>query len=171
MFCSRMTCSTYQIIKDSSFNNINNHNSSTKESRQTGIQFFEQLEICTRIRAIASWPACKNWAISLRICLSCMSLLFCSNLIREMDKFKHVLLQKYHQYQKPTPTQQQQEQCKIKQIWLQDSQFDNHIQLKQPITNDNEYLKPPKTHSQQHNWSNKNAKTDHTNKSQHTEMY
>lgn len=47
----------------------------------------------TRIRAIASWPACKNWAISLRICLSCNSLLFWSNFIREIANVKHVLLQ------------------------------------------------------------------------------
>jgi len=46
----------------------------------------------TRIRAMGSCPACKKWAISFFICLSCISLLFCSNFIRAIAKFKLVLL-------------------------------------------------------------------------------
>lgn len=88
MFCSRITCSTcpnrwlhmlfYGIVKET--------------LELTDITDLKILK-GTRIRAIGSCPVCKNCAISLRICFSCRSLLFCSSLIREIAKLKQVLLQ------------------------------------------------------------------------------
>lgn len=84
-----MICSTY----------LNQYNSqktshSTEEKIQKLAAIQQLIWRITRILAIASWPACKNWAISLRICFSCTSLLFCSSFMREIDRFRHVLLPK-----------------------------------------------------------------------------
>lgn len=65
--------------------------------KKSQIKEQERIQIRTLIRAIGSWPACRNCAISFRISLSCPSLLFCSNLIREIANVKQVLLQKESQ--------------------------------------------------------------------------
>jgi len=77
-----------------------NSKSQHREKRSRNQQLLTKTWRITLILAIASWPACKNWLISLHICFSWISLLFCSSLIREIARFRHVLLQdeKHHVY-------------------------------------------------------------------------
>lgn len=100
VFCSRMICSTYLKLQINQCI-LQTGKSQHREKRSRNQQLLTKTRRITLILAIASWPACKNWLISLHICFSWISLLFCSSLIREIARFRHVLLQdeKHHVYQ------------------------------------------------------------------------